>query len=391
MAGLLGNFDDEPQGLLGGLQRAVGNPMTLAGLGLLTGQGFGGAMRGMQMGAAFDQQRQEDARRRQFQGLLGQVNAPDDILRIAQMQGPDAGPATLAKWLDPAREADLAYKKAMTEKALRDAKNGPESPANVREWLYFSRLPKEQQQQYLTMKRAEKYLDTGTEFVRPNPVSPGQSVTSIPKNVAEAEELKKRGQWEGEAPQRDAGKQRLDTILSGLAEKYVDLDRKGAIVATDRGAMENIRARVGATEIGQALSGATGAEEQSIRQSINNSRPLLLQSIMQATGMSARALDSNKELEFYLQAVSDPKRDLQSNLAAIDAIDKTFGLGGVLQRTLPPDVYARVSSEADRQLAERPLSRQGAGQPRGPEPGTVEDGYRFRGGDPADRNNWEKM
>lgn len=121
MAGLLGNFDDEPQGLLGGVQRTMTSPLFLAGAGLLTGQGFGGAMRGMQMGAAFDQQRQEDARRRQFQGLLGQVNAPDDILRIAQMQGPDAGPATLAKWLDPAREADLAYKKAMTEKARREA------------------------------------------------------------------------------------------------------------------------------------------------------------------------------------------------------------------------------------------------------------------------------
>ncbi len=70
-----------------------------------------------------------------------------------------------------------------------------DSPMNVKEWNFFQKLPPDQQQQYLTMKRAEKYLDTGTEFVRPNPVAPGQNVSVVPKNVA------------GEQEQKDIGKE----------------------------------------------------------------------------------------------------------------------------------------------------------------------------------------
>lgn len=71
------------------------------------------------------------------------------------------------------------------------------APSNVREYEYFNKLPDEKQQ-YLTMKRAEKYLDTGTEFTRPNPIAPGENISTVPKNVAGEERAKVEGKAAGE-------------------------------------------------------------------------------------------------------------------------------------------------------------------------------------------------
>lgn len=114
-------------------------------------------------------------------------------------------------------QLDMDYKRAQIEKLQRDAQNGPENPANVREWQFFSKLSPEEQQRYITMKRAEKYLDTGTEFTRPNPVAPGQNITTVPKNIEEAKRRETLGKERGEVaaglPAIEAASQRaLDTV-----------------------------------------------------------------------------------------------------------------------------------------------------------------------------------
>ena len=205
--GLLGGYDEEPQGLFGQLQQGVMNPMFLGGAALLSGEGMGGAMRGMQLGQGFqDDQRKramEQQQRQDYQGLLGDPSVtgalPPEMLKIAQMAGPQNGPEFLAKYLDPARGADLEYKKAMTQKALREAANGGDLPSNVREWQYYQSLSPQQQQQYLTMKRAEKWLDTGTKFVSPAPGNPGADPRTMEKNVAEEARLKQAGEATGKA------------------------------------------------------------------------------------------------------------------------------------------------------------------------------------------------
>lgn len=224
--GLLGGYDEEPQGLFGALQQGMMNPMFLGGAALLSGEGMGGAFRGMQIGQGFQEdQRQRGLERQQkqeYQGLLGDPSVtgalPPAMLRIAQMAGPGQGPEFLAKYLDPARETDLAYKRALTQKAQREAANGGEQPSNVREWQYYQSLSPEQKQQYLTMKRAEKWLDTGTQFVSPSPGGGGGVPRTVDKNVAE----KNRQEEVGKA--RGIAEASLPTVLNASQRMLATID-----------------------------------------------------------------------------------------------------------------------------------------------------------------------
>jgi hypothetical protein len=120
--------------------------------------------------------------------------------------------------------------------------------------------------------------------------------------------------------------------LANMAEHYMQLDSMGSMLNVDNTTFENITAAASASSIGQQWGRITGSDAQSIRSSINKLKPLLIQDIRQSTDMGARGLDSEKELEFYLQAATDEKTDIQSNIAAIVVLDEAFGEGKVSEK-----------------------------------------------------------
>lgn len=164
-------------------------------------------------------------------------------------------------------------------------------------------------------------------------------------------------QPEGFKPKKDAqaetGKETVSKVLEELKGAFGQLSQKGAAIDTTQGTLSNIQNRIAASAPGQMVTGAIGTEEQSIRNTIAMTRPLLIQAIRQATGMSAKAMDSNAELQFYLQAATDPTKDLQANMKAIEALDRAFGLGlgvGGREQAQPaqnPGMAVPVTSEAD--------------------------------------------
>jgi hypothetical protein len=73
--------------------------------------------------------------------------------------------------LDRRHQQQLA---AQREMAQMRAAQGGQDPSSIREWQAFQQMTPDQQQQYLTMKRANPYLNLGDVFAQPDPLNPGQ-------------------------------------------------------------------------------------------------------------------------------------------------------------------------------------------------------------------------
>lgn len=97
--------------------------------------------------------------------------------------------------------------------------------------------------------------------------------------------------------------------------------------------------------------------------------------------LNARLNNSNgdigrNELEHSLASlgVGGPLSNTQSLMAALDAMEQNM-----------------AARAAGMQALRAPGAVRSSAPPAGPQPGAVVDGYRFRGGNPADPNSWEKV
>ena len=150
-----------------------------------------------------------------------------------------------------------------------------------------------------------------------------------------SEEFIPGGPADQKAQLQKSGEGTVGSVVADLRDKYTVLDKEGGIVSTNNRIGTNIAARLGSTGLGQTLAGAVGTDAQSARDSIAMTRPLLLQAIMKATGMSAKQMDSNAELKLYLATATDPTLGLEANMQALDRIEQLYG-GGVVDPPKKP-------------------------------------------------------
>ena len=130
-------------------------------------------------------------------------------------------------------------------------------------------------------------------------------------------------------------KETVNTLVATLKDSYDQLNKLGGIVSTERGALGNIAAQIGTTGAGQIAGGAIGTQTQKYRNQIKQTRPLLLNAIKEATGMTAKQMDSNVELKMYLDAATSPELGYEANIAALSNLDKLYGLGMGLNTPKP--------------------------------------------------------
>ena len=180
------------------------------------------------------------------------------------------------------------------------------------------------------------------------------------------------GPADQKAQLKTSGEGTVDSVVADLRDKYEQLNTGGGIVNDKSSALSNIPARLGSSGVGQFLGGTVGTTNQTSRDNIAMTRPLLLQAIMKATGMSAKQMDSNAELKLYLATATDPTKGYQANAEALNRIEKLYGSGQ--QSVSKPAQTASPSTT-----------------PPAPMKGQLKGGYKFKGGNPADQANWEKQ
>jgi len=134
----------------------------------------------------------------------------------------------------------------------------------------------------------------------------------------------------------EAGKLQLADDLDNLRSSFATLDKMRAIPSTDRNALSNIASATAATGLGQAAGRFVGTEAQVEREVINSARTRLVNSIKNATGMSAQQLNSNVELQTMLKSISDPAQPIQAALRIIDDIENAYVKGAGMPKKNAP-------------------------------------------------------
>ena len=172
-------------------------------------------------------------------------------------------------------------------------------------------------------------------------LSEGSQATSrmlVDFNIAQKQEKAQE-----KADVKTEAKKQLSDVVGQLKTSYDTLLEGGGITSTEIGGRENIGATMGRSAVGQFIGGAVGTKNQEQRQIIEQTRPLLLNLIKEATGMSASQMNSNAEMQMYLKAATDPKLSYEANVTALRNLDKTFGLG-LLKDISPPKKKAGTTS-----------------------------------------------
>lgn len=145
----------------------------------------------------------------------------------------------------------------------------------------------------------------------------------------------------------EAGKTQLADDLDNLRAAFQTLDEMRAIPSTERNVVSNLMSATAASGLGQALGRAGGSPEQVERDVINSARMRLVNSIKNATGMSAQQLNSNVELQTMLRSISDPGQSVEAALRIIDDIDNAYVKGGTLPKRGKAPAAAPVAPNID--------------------------------------------
>jgi hypothetical protein len=126
-------------------------------------------------------------------------------------------------------------------------------------------------------------------------------------------------------PKQLKGAVKVDALTYEVEYLFGELNKIGKAVSVDNYSIDNIVNSLEAGKYGQAATQRFGTKAQSIRNRIKALNPMLLLSFKNAENLGARGLDSDRELDFYMAILSDPSKDIESQLAVNEMMRILYG------------------------------------------------------------------
>jgi hypothetical protein len=190
-------------------------------------------------------------------------------------------------------------------------------------------LRKQQMEQSLKLAQSQQEM-TGLIAAGQQDISRG--MLELRREQAAATQAEKERLQREEQAKKDDAREQFKVTLSNMMKNYDTLLKEGAIVSTQSSALENLGARSSVSGTGRAIGAAIGSVAEQQRQTIEQTRPLLLNLIKNATGMSAQQMNSNAEMQLYLNAATNPALGYEANMEAMANLDRLFGTGDLAKQ-----------------------------------------------------------
>ena len=118
-----------------------------------------------------------------------------------------------------------------------------------------------------------------------------------------------------------SGLDSFNTQISALRRAYDTLNANGDIVNSDSAGVGNVLPRIQSSGLGQTVGGVFGTKSQDARAEIKGARNVLLATIKNATGMTSKDMDTNADIQRWMQSVTDPTNSYQANMAVLKNIE----------------------------------------------------------------------
>ena len=255
------------------------------------------------------------ARKAIGEGLEAVTKGAAAKFQLFKQQLPVNNPALLPGWVE-AVYADPDIGPMMSSMASKEEVIAgiPRDEKGLTEWMEGASMLADE-----VMKRR---TTTASEELQAQTTRRGQDITAA--TLRRGQDIQaKINKESSKIGKEQAGAAAFEGVISEMENAYDELDRMDAIPSTRRSASENLAISAQTSGFGQMVGRAAGTPEQSLRNQIQSARLRLLQGIKAATGMSAQELNSNVELQQWLDAVTNPANDVESNRAILNSI-RTF-------------------------------------------------------------------